>query len=269
MELRGLGRTGLSVPAIGVGTWKAFDRRGPRGEAKVRALVDEALEADANFFDTSPMYGLAERLLGGALQGRRNLALVATKVWTSRDREAEEQVARALGWFEGLVDVYQVHNLVSWRERLTLLEGRREQGAVRAIGATHYSPATFDELATVMRTKRIDALQVPYNPYEREVERLILPLAQELGLGVVVMRPFAEGALLRRWPDPEDLGPLEPFGVRTWPQALLKWILSDPRCHVAIPATSRPGRITENAQAGDPPWFGPEERDLVAGMANG
>jgi aryl-alcohol dehydrogenase-like predicted oxidoreductase len=92
-------------------------------------------------------------------------------------------------------------------------------------------------------------------------------MAADLGLGVLVMRPFAEGALMRRPPADRDLEPLHPFGVRTWAQALLKWILSDPRCHVAIPATSRIGRGRENAEAGGAPWFGPEEREWVARLA--
>jgi diketogulonate reductase-like aldo/keto reductase len=50
---------------------------------------------------------------------------------------------------------------------------------------------------------------------------------------------------------------------------LLKWVLSDRRCHVAIPATSRPERVADNAAAGQPPWFGPDERRLVARLANG
>ncbi|HSB54006.1 MAG TPA: aldo/keto reductase [Gemmatimonadales bacterium] len=115
---------------------------------------------------------------------------------------------------------------------------------------------------------RIAAIQIPYNPIERDAEREILPLANELGLGVVIMRPFAEGALLRRTPASAALHPLAPFGVTTWPQALLKWILSDPRCHVAIPATSRPERVDQNAAAGAPPWFGPEERGYVARLAS-
>ena len=89
------------------------------------------------------------------------------------------------------------------------------------------------------RTGRVSAVQVPYNPRERPVEDEVLPLAADLDIGVVVMRPFAEGALLRRMPSEAELLPLRPFGVVTWPQALLKWILSDPRCHVAIPATSK------------------------------
>ena len=83
------------------------------------------------------------------------------------------------------------------------------------------------------------------------------------------MRPLGSGDLLRSVPSVTNLQPLQEFGVSTWPQALLKWGLSDPRCHVTIPATSRTERIDENATAGSPPWFGPDERDLVARLAGG
>ena len=63
------------------------------------------------------------------------------------------------------------------------------------------------------------------------------------------------------------LAPLAQFGVETWAQALLKWALSDERVDVVIPATSRPERTRENAAAGSPPWFGPEERALVERLA--
>lgn len=135
---------------------------------------------------------------------------------------------------------------------------------MRVIGATHYSPSAFGELAAVMRTGRIGAIQIPYNPRERDVEQVVLPLAADLGLGVIVMRPFGEGSLLRRPGPGAGLAPLAAFGVNTWAQALLKWILSDPRCHTTIPATSRPERVDENAAAGRPPWFGPDEREYVA-----
>jgi diketogulonate reductase-like aldo/keto reductase len=167
------------------------------------------------------------------------------------------------------VDLYQIHNLINWLESLPLLEGLRDRGNVRAIGVTHYSRGAFPELRQVMKTGRISVIQVPYNPLEPEVEREILPLAADLGLGVIVMRPFGEGTLLRRTPSAEALEPLKPFGVTTWPQALLKWILSDERCHCAIPATSHPQRVGENAMAGNPPWFTPEERRLVTRLAHG
>jgi aryl-alcohol dehydrogenase-like predicted oxidoreductase len=81
------------------------------------------------------------------------------------------------------------------------------------------------------------------------------------------MEPFGSGSLLTRSPAAGELAPLRPFGVETWPQALLKWALSDPRVDLVIPATSRPERAAENASAGSPPWFGSDERAYVEGLA--
>jgi aryl-alcohol dehydrogenase-like predicted oxidoreductase len=267
METRALGRSGLTVPVVGMGTWKTFDVRGAAAEANSRAVVDAALATGATFFDSSPMYGEAERVLGKALEGRRDKAIVATKVWASGSREGREQIARALAFYGGRVDLYQIHNLLNWREQLDELERLRDAGKIAAIGATHYQSSAFGELKTVMKTGRVSAIQIPYNPRQREVEREILPLAADLNLGVILMRPFGEGGLFRSAPPAEKLKVLAPFGVTTWAQALLKWGLSEPRCHVAIPATSKPGRMTENAAAGSGPWFGKEERDYVAGLA--
>ena len=172
-----------------------------------------------------------------------------------------------MNWYGGRVDLMQIHNLVAWQAHLPTLEAARDRGLVGLIGATHYSPAAFGELADVMRTGRIDAVQVPYNPAHREAERTILPLADDLGLGVLLMRPLGEGELMRRPPSPAELAPLRPFGVTTWAQALLKWGLSDPRVHVSLTATSQPVRLTENATAGSPPWFGPQERAHVQRLA--
>ena len=266
MEARTLGATGLTVPVVGMGTWRTFDVRGP-AELNVARVVDTALSHGMHLFDSSPMYGEAERVLGAALKGRRDETVVATKVWTSDDAEAARQIAFSLGAFGGRVELYQVHNLVRWERRLDDLERLRADGAVTAIGATHYMSTAFGELARVMRTGRLGAIQVPYNLWAREVEGEILPLAAELGLGVLVMQPLGEGALVRRPPPAEALGPLHRFGVRTWPQALLKWILSDRRVTAVIPATSSVEHVAENATAGEPPWFGADERDLVASLA--
>jgi aryl-alcohol dehydrogenase-like predicted oxidoreductase len=267
MERRRLGQSGLEVPVIGMGTWRTFDVRGAHDEARARRIVDEALAVGVTFFDSSPMYGDAERVLGAALAPVRSRALIATKIWARRADEGRRQVRDALGVFGNHVDLYQVHNLVNWREQLTLLEELQAQGLVTAIGATHYQPTAFDTLQEVMETGRIAAIQIPYNPLERDVEATILPLAADLGLGVVVMRPFGERALLQHVPDASDLQPLAAFGVTTWPQALLKWGLSDPRCHVAIPATFNAAHLRDNAVAGRPPWLGPEERRYVAQLA--
>jgi diketogulonate reductase-like aldo/keto reductase len=265
VEVRQLGQGGPSVPVVGLGTWQRLESAARSGAAD--AVVAAALEAGLRVFDSSPMYGRAEQLLSAALGRRRDDAFVATKVWTSSPGDGKAQLERALGLFAGRIDLMQIHNLVAWRDHLPMLEQARDAGTVGLVGATHWSSASFGELATLMRTGRLDAIQVPYNPAETDVEREVLPLAEDLGLGVVVMRPFGEGALLRADPGRAAVAPLEPFGVRTWPQVLLKWLLSDRRCHVAIPATSHPARVAENAAAGQPPWFGPEERRLVSRLA--
>jgi aryl-alcohol dehydrogenase-like predicted oxidoreductase len=266
MERRKFGRAAFDVPVVGMGTWQTFDVHGPAA-ARCQAVTDTALAAGACLFDSSPMYGAAEQVLGQTLAGRRGEAIVATKVWTTDDREAERQIARALDFFGGHVDIYQVHNLAAWRVRLDRLERLKADGTVRAIGLTHYSPRAFGELAQGMRDPRVEAIQIPYNPLERAVEAEILPAAADLGLGVIVMRPFGEGSLLARPVAAAQLLPLKPYGVTTWAQALLKWILSDARCHVAIPATASPAHMRENAAAGRPPWFGPDERAYVARLA--
>src|SRR5262249_43090689 len=169
------------------------------------AVVQAARDAHIRVFDSSPMYGEAERVLGEGLGARRNEAYVATKIWTPDPEEGKRQAERALAFYGGRVDLYQVHNLVNTQAQLDLLERLRHEGKVRHPRATHYSPSACGDLARVMRSGRLDAIQIPYNPREREVEEEILPLADELGLGVLVMKPFGTGELTRIDPPAEAL----------------------------------------------------------------
>ena len=267
METRSFGQGGPELAVVGLGTWNRLEAAAADG--RDGSVVTAALDAGIQVFDSSPMYGRAEELLAAALGDRRPEAFVATKVWSDHLAEGRRQLERAVSWYGGRVDLMQIHNLVQWRAHLPVLEEACDDGRVGLVGATHWSSGAFAELEEVMGTGRIDAIQIPYNPRQREVERRILPLAAELGLGVLLMRPLGEGSLLRSVPPASDLAPLEVFGVTTWPQALIKWGLSDPRCHVSIPATSRPGRVGDNGRAGEPPWFGPDERDLVTRLAGG
>jgi aryl-alcohol dehydrogenase-like predicted oxidoreductase len=76
------------------------------------------------------------------------------------------------------------------------------------------------------------------------------------------------GSLARQRPTPEQLRRFSEFGVLTWMQVLLKWLLSDPRVTIVIPATSNPEHARDNAAAGNPPWFGPTERAAVVRLAS-
>ena len=266
MEQRTLGQRGTAVPVVGLGTWQRLEAAAADGRDV--DLISGALDAGIRVIDTSPMYGEAQQLLADALGGRRDEAFIADKIWTPSAQEGREQLARALEWY-GRVDLMQIHNLVSWQDHLPMLEAARDAGQIGLIGATHYSSGAFEDLAEIMATGRIDAVQVPYNPRQREIERRILPMAADLGIGVVLMRPLGEGGLTRRPPGAAELEPLRDFGVTTWGQALIRWGLSDPRVSVSIPATSQPERLAENAAAGSPPWFGAQEREYVARLATG
>ena len=262
MQARRLGRDGPELPVIGLGTWRVFDLP-DSGQPDADAVLEAAWAAGTRVVDSSPMYGRAERILGRALGRRRGEAFVATKIWTSDIDEGRGQLSDQLAWFGGRIDLLQVHNLAAWRDHLEWMERERDAGRVGRLGATHYSPSAFDELETAMRSGRLDAIQVPWNPRERAAEHRILPLAADLGLGVIAMRPFGEGGLLRR-PFRRELAEA---GLAGWPEALLRWCLADPRITVAIPATISPAHAAANALAADAPPLEGGLRDRVARLA--
>jgi len=263
MRTRSFGNSGPELPEIGMGSWQTLDVP-EREQPLADEVVGAALDAGTTVFDSSPMYGRSEEVLGRALEGRSEGVFLATKTWSRTQAAAEARFAEQLDFFGGHIELMQIHNLVDWEERLAWLERERDAGRVGLIGATHYSAGAFDELERVMRTERIEAIQIPYNPYEREVEQRILPLADELGLGVLVMRPLGGGSLVQLSPGADELAAL---GVDTWAQALLKWALGEPRVHVLIPATSKPDRARENASAGEGAPFDDEQRRLVERIA--
>jgi diketogulonate reductase-like aldo/keto reductase len=253
MEQRRLG------PVVGLGTWNTFGT----DACLAQAVVDAALDTGCRVFDSSPMYRGAEASLAAALGGRRAAASIATKIWAGSVEEGRDQYRRQREWF-GRVEIEQIHNLVAWKQHVEWLQDERSEGRIDRLGVTHYSPGAFRELAGALRSGRFDTVQVPLNPHERECEREILPLAAELGIAVIVMRPLGQGALVRR-SVPEDV--LAPLGVESWAQALLKWALSDERVDVVIPATRNPDHVRENAGAGNPPWLDEEQRRLVERLA--
>jgi aryl-alcohol dehydrogenase-like predicted oxidoreductase len=245
------------VPVIGLGTWRTFDTDEDR-----RPLVEASIDAGIDLFDSSPMYGRAEAVLAKAIKGRRDRVLIATKIWTSDPDEGREQAEYALRLY-GHVDVYQVHNLVNVPAQLALLERLKAEGKVRAIGATHYMESAFADMARLMASGRIEMIQIPYNPLRRAAEHEVLPLAESMGLGVFVLSPL-QGGILRRRPSGEELKEL---GVDTWAQAVLKWIAGDTRVSTVLTATSQPDHLRHNAQAGNPPFFNADQRELVVRIA--
>jgi diketogulonate reductase-like aldo/keto reductase len=251
---RAIPSSGEKIPVIGLGTWRAFDV-GP-GAAE-RQPLEEVLalfvKLGGRAVDTSPMYGRAEQVIGdiaAKLNLHRSLFL-ATKVWTTGQEQGIASMGKSLAKLQTKrIDLMQVHNLVDARTHLATLRDWKEQGRTRYLGITHYSSSAYSEVAKLVRSEKLDFVQINYSLLEREAEKEILPLAQERGIAVIVNRPFGGGDLVarvRQKPLPEWAGE---FDCRSWAQFLLKWIIAHPAVTCAIPATSNARHLDDNMQGG-------------------
>jgi len=215
------------------------------------ASIQLALDSEINHFDTAASYGESELRLGPWMPRIRDRIFLASKT-TQRGRDdARREIERSLERLQvERLDLMQIHNLVDWQTHLATLRDWKAAGRVRYLGVTHYTASAYDALETVMRAEALDFVQINYSLDEREAERRILPLAAERGMAVIINRPFGGGGLLRRLRD----RPLPPWaaeiGAGSWAQVLLKFVLSHPAVTCAIPGTSRPEHMTDNARAG-------------------
>jgi diketogulonate reductase-like aldo/keto reductase len=243
-----------ALPVIGLGTWQGFDVASGTSEyARLAGVLQALFDAGGSVIDSSPMYGRSEAVAGELLAaaGSRGRAFVATKVWTRGRAEGVRQMEASMRLLRAdPIDLMQVHNLLDWREHLATLRAWQAAGRVRHIGVTHYTASAYADLEAVMRAERLDFVQVNYSPDEPEAAQRILPLAAERGMAVLVNRPFGGGGLLRRMRD----RPLPPWaaeiGATSWAQLILKWVFSHPAVTCAIPGTSRPEHMADNAAAG-------------------
>ncbi|MBM3925341.1 MAG: aldo/keto reductase [SAR202 cluster bacterium] len=244
----------LSVPVIGMGSASSsgFDVEAPADIDNARRIIDNCIAHRTTFLDTSPMYRRAEGVFGQTVQGRRNKVTLATKVWCAGKGTGRKQIARSFKLLgTDHIEVFQIHNLVDWKTHLPYLEELKAQGKIGLIGLSHFIPEFYPEMIDIMRSGRVDTIQIPYNLLERQVEERVLPVAEDMGIGVIVMRPVGKGTLVTGLKRQPDLRPLEEFGVETWGQACLAWDLGHPAITTLIPATTKPSRIIENAKAGD------------------
>jgi diketogulonate reductase-like aldo/keto reductase len=260
--------SGEAIPSVGLGTWITFNV----GDDPV--LRDECAAVMAAFFaaggrviDSSPMYGSSQAVIGHGLArlGRPAGLFAADKVWTSAGDEGPAQIERSRTlWGVPRLDLVQVHNLLAWEAHLETLLAMKAAGEVRYVGITTSEGRRHDLFEQIMRTRPLDFIQVTYNILDREVEERILPLAQERGMGVIVNRPFRQGALTRALegePLPEWSGEI---GAATWAQLILKFILAHPTVTVVIPATTQVAHARENVAAAAGPLPDPAMRRRMA-----
>lgn len=251
---RAIPASGEALPVIGVGTWQTFD---VGADAAARAALREVLtlfaRAGGKAIDSSPMYGGSESVTGDLIAeaGLAGRLFVATKVWTSgRDAGTRQMEASFKRLRVSRMDLMQVHNLLDVAMHTKTLEEWKAKGRVRYLGITHYTSSAYADVERWLRTGKYDFLQINYSLAERSSDERLLPLALDKKIGVIVNRPFAEGAMFRRVrgkPVPEWA---REFGAATWAQFFLKWIVSHPAVTVAIPGTGKPEHMTDNLGAG-------------------
>ena len=253
MMSRPIPASGERLPVIGLGTYSVFDVEStPEQIDTRREIVDLLTGAGGSVIDTSPMYNRSEMVIGDIIASGspRDDLFIATKVWTDgRDAGIEQMMQSAKLMKTDVIDLMQVHNLRDTATHIRSIRDLQEEGKIRYSGLTHYRADAHDALERAVRDYRPQFLQINYSLSEREADRRLLPMAQDLGVAVIVNRPYQAGRLfgavrgrsLPQWA-------LE-FAA-SWGQFFLKFILSHPAVTCVIPATNKPHHMRDNVEAG-------------------
>ena len=241
------------LPVIGLGTYSVFDVEStPAQLAARREIVDLLLDAGGSVIDTSPMYNRSEEVIGNIIASGapRDAMFIATKVWTDgRDAGIAQMMESARLMNTDVIDLMQVHNLRDTAVHMRNIRELQESGKIRYSGLTHYRASALEALEAAVREHRPQFLQINYSLGEREADRRLLPLAQDLGIGVIINRPYQAGALFDAVRG-RDLPDWAREFAASWGQFFLKFIVAHPAVTCAIPATSKPQHMRDNLAAG-------------------
>lgn len=253
MLTRPIPASGEELPVIGLGTYIVFDVESTPANIDARqAIVKSMIEKGASLIDSSPMYNRAEDVIGDIIKTSRNRdkLFLATKVWTNGKAAGERQMrASSERMNAGVMDLMQVHNLRDTDEHLATIRDWQAEGRIRYNGVTHYRAGVLDDLEAAMRQHKPEFIQINYSLTERESDQRILPLAKDLGIAVLINRPFVAGRLFRAVRDRPVPDWAREF-AESWGQFFLKFIISHPAVTCVIPATSKIHHMADNLGAG-------------------
>ena len=253
LNTRPIPGTTEQLAMVGVGTYQTFDvGKGAAERAELKEVLRLLVQQGGSVVDSSPMYGRSEGVVGDlAAELKLQRALfIATKVWTRGEQAGIAQMEDSFRLLRAeRIDLMQVHNLVDWKTHLKTLKAWKVAGRLRYIGVTHYHAGAHADLMAALRTREFDFVQFNYSMVEREAEQGLLPLCAELGVGVLINRPFSQGDLF-----PSVKGKALPtwaseFDCVSWAQFFLKWILGHPAVTCVIPGTRRIAHLNDNLGA--------------------
>jgi diketogulonate reductase-like aldo/keto reductase len=248
--------TDESIPVVGLGTWEVFDVSGSAEEIATRKeIIDQLIEKGGSLIDSSPMYRRSEEIVGDIIKagGYRRDLFLATKVWTDGKSRGESQMQKSTDLMNaGVIDLMQVHNLRDVDVHMATIREWQQEGRIRYNGITHYTASAHRSMERAMQQFKPEFIQINYSFGEREAEQRVLPLAQELGIAVLINRPYMEGRLFSAVRNRELPDWAAEF-AQSWGQFFLKFIISHPAVTCVIPGTSKPHHMVDNLGAG----FGP------------
>lgn len=264
MSSRRIPSSDQTVPVIGMGTADSFNVGASEADrAPLREVMRRFFAAGASVIDTAPSYGQSETVVGDLLAelGLREKAFLCTKIGASGRDEGQAQFKESLRRLKtDKVELLQVHNLLDWQTQLALINELKAQGKVRYSGLTHYHEGGHDDLADVVLATKPDFLQINYSVISTGAEKRLFPMAQDLGVAVLINRAFEDGRLFRDVGDKALPGWAAEVGITSWAQAFLRFAISPPAVTAVIPATSRPDRQSDNLKAGVGPALTAEQR---------
>jgi len=254
MQYRTLGRTGLRVSEVGVGGAQfgianymgRWDPYSDDAQRATTATIHRALELGYNYFDTAPGYGNghSEEMVGIALKGHRDQAVIATKVsagqWLPQAIRASVETSLRRLQID-VIDLIQFHgswyhdeqvDIILEQGGLDTFERLRDEGKARYIGFTAEGPSAGVE--RLIATGRFDTMQVRYNimyqhPSDWENNEGVIRQAEAQGMGIILMRPMTSGVFQRLMAQTFPEIDLEAVG-----RLLLNYVLSDPYVDVAL-----------------------------------
>ena len=258
---RKIPRTGEPLAVVGLGTAIVFDIGNDAARRAERsAVIRNLLDGGARLIDTAPSYGTAEPVVGDLLAEMkvRDRVFVATKTRVaSRDRSAAEMQRSQKQLRTEKIDLMQIHN-VGFADRaevtaqLALLREWKGRGLFRYVGVTHSQDQenANERLIEIMRTEKLDFMQINYSLAERSVERRLLAVAAETGTAILVNLPFARARLFRAVRGKPVPAWAAEFDATTWGQFFLKYILASEAVNCVLPGTDKPEYMVDNLNAG-------------------
>ncbi|MNF30829.1 General stress protein 69 [compost metagenome] len=259
--------SGEALPVIGAGTSGSFEvEPGSAQYQQLRQVLQVFFQQGGRVIDTSPNYGGADAVLGQLLAegGWRANTFLATKIAADSLESAQTQWAGSLkSLHTDKVDLLQVHNMRDWQEQLPYAHELKAQGKTRYVGVTHYIDSGLDEMEHILRTEKLDFIQIHYSVNAPDAAKTVLPLAQDKGVAVLINRTFDDGRLFSRVKNQALPTWATELGIGSWAQLFLKFAISHPAVTAVIPATSRPDRQLDQLKAGSGPLLSAEQQQRL------